>query len=75
MLQTIHAEGIVEKRVPSALRGTWEEPLMKTQWRCFEKVNIELPVNQAYHLLGLSPEKMRIKKSQAGKPVRQQYLP
>ena len=38
-------------------------------------VNIELPVNQAYALLGLSPEKMRIKKSQAGNPALQQYLP
>ena len=48
---------------------------MKTQWRCFEKVNIELPVNQAYPLLSLSPEKVRIKNSQAVNPALQQYLP
>ena len=34
---------------------------MKTQRRCFEKGNTVLPVNQSQPLLGLSPEKMRIK--------------
>ena len=38
---------------------------MKTQRRCFDKGNTVLPVNQSHPLLGLSPEKMRIKKSQA----------
>ena len=38
-------------------------------------VNIELPFNQAYPLLGLSPERMRIKKTQGGNPALQQYLP
>ena len=47
----------------------------KTQWRCFEKGNIELAVNQSHPLPGLPPEKMRIKKSQAGNPALQQYLP
>ena len=39
---------------------------MKTQWRCFEKGNFELPVSQSHPLLCLHPEKMRIKKSHAG---------
>ena len=72
MLQKINSEGSVEKCVPSVVRGACKEPLKKTQCRCFEKGNIELPANQSQALLGLSPEKMRIKKSQAGKPVRQQ---
>ena len=33
-----------------------------------------LPVNQSHPLLGLSPKKMRIKKSQAGNPALQEYL-
>ncbi len=51
----------MEKCVPSGLIGTWQDPLMKTQCRYFEKVNTELPVNESYPQLGLSPEKMRIK--------------
>ena len=48
---------------------------MKAQWSCLDKVNIELPVNQSYSLLGLPPEKKRVKMSQAGNPALQQYLP
>ena len=58
-------------------RGCGETPTLGSTWdmvrasnentkRCLEKVNIELPFNQAYPLLGLSPASMRIKKSQAG---------
>ena len=48
---------------------------MKTQRRRFAKGNTVLPVNQSHPRLGLSPEKMSIKKSQAGNPALQQYLP
>ena len=64
-----------EMRTLGCKGGACKEPLMKTKYRCFEKGNLELPFNQSQPLLGLSPEKMRIKKSQAGKPVRQQDLP
>ena len=48
---------------------------MKTEWRSLHKVNIELRFNPAGPLLGLSPEKTKIKKTQASNPALQQYLP
>ena len=53
MLQKINGEGSVEKCVPLVLRGACKEPLMKTQCRCFEKGNIELPYDPVGPLLDL----------------------
>ena len=54
--------------------GACKEPLMKTKYRCFEKGNLELPFNLSQPLLGLSPEKMRIKKSFSSQNLQQHLL-
>ena len=41
---------------------TWKEPLMRTEWRCLENVNIELPYDTPIPLLGIHPEKTIIQK-------------
>ena len=41
---------------------TWKEPLMRTEWRCLKKVNIELPYDPAGPFLDLSPKKTELER-------------